>query len=318
MASIHAQSDDETARILNRGHPSEAPAALHWFASWSVGDWLATLAVGCFGLWADSLPPFMRDIGPQLNDPTIAYPHTKADAQQYPTWLLFRLSIWLPLLLVTMIGMTASSMRRAQLLAELWLGLAGSITFAFALICTVKAAVGRLRPDFLARCVPVGGLCTGAADVILEGRRSFPSGRVLACPPPERPLTAIRPGASGDCLADCHSPLLSASDGRLGPKLCWPGLCEPRDWGPPRTSHAMGRLHLEGLRCGAALAACVAHRPLSPARLLASLARHCGRHAHWTRGSPRLVPLALPFAHERRGSGAARDGATGRSSGTGQ
>jgi len=176
MASIHAQSDDETARILNRGHPSEAPAALHWFASWSVGDWLATLAVGCFGLWADSLPPFMRDIGPQLNDPTIAYPHTKADAQQYPTWLLFRLSIWLPLLLVTLIGMTASSTRRTQLLAELWLGLAGSITFAFAFICTVKAAVGRLRPDFLARCAPVGGLCTGAADVILEGRRSFPSG----------------------------------------------------------------------------------------------------------------------------------------------
>eukprot|EP00900_Chrysochromulina_parva_P000450 jgi/Chrpa1/10405/Chrysochromulina_OHIO_Genome00004275-RA len=36
--------------------------------------------------------------------------------------------------------------------------------------------VGRLRPDFLARCVPVNGVCTGVASVVEEGRRSFPSG----------------------------------------------------------------------------------------------------------------------------------------------
>ncbi|KIM90375.1 hypothetical protein PILCRDRAFT_59930 [Piloderma croceum F 1598] len=46
----------------------------------------------------------------------------------------------------------------------------------------LKSSVGRLRPDFLARCRwdPAVQACTGNADTILNGRRSFPSGHSSA------------------------------------------------------------------------------------------------------------------------------------------
>lgn len=40
----------------------------------------------------------------------------------------------------------------------------------------LKITVGRLRPDFLGRCQPIGGKCTGSLTDIIEGRKSFPSG----------------------------------------------------------------------------------------------------------------------------------------------
>lgn len=42
--------------------------------------------------------------------------------------------------------------------------------------------MGRLRPDFISRCVPdtkylpLSIICTGSAKLVAEGRRSFPSG----------------------------------------------------------------------------------------------------------------------------------------------
>ncbi|WEL39716.1 phosphatidic acid phosphatase [Encephalitozoon hellem] len=52
-----------------------------------------------------------------------------------------------------------------------------------AIVENMKNMVGRLRPDFLSRCSPVGGKCTGSPKLILEGRRSFPSGHtsIAAC-----------------------------------------------------------------------------------------------------------------------------------------
>lgn len=42
----------------------------------------------------------------------------------------------------------------------------------------IKFRVGRLRPDFFARCQydAIQEICTGPANVVSEGRRSFPSG----------------------------------------------------------------------------------------------------------------------------------------------
>merc|ERR1712187_579288 len=47
---------------------------------------------------------------------------------------------------------------------------------ALTLVCVVKNNVGRLRPDFLARCVPSNGECTRHGPDVIEGRKSFPSG----------------------------------------------------------------------------------------------------------------------------------------------
>ena len=61
-------------------------------------------------------------------------------------------------------------------LNEAILGLMSSLASTLLAVCLVKNQVGRLRPDFLDRCKLVGGVCTGNAHDIMEGRKSFPSG----------------------------------------------------------------------------------------------------------------------------------------------
>lgn len=48
--------------------------------------------------------------------------------------------------------------------------------FTSAIVENFKNVVGRLRPDFIARCIPIEGICTGNIGRIKEGRKSFPSG----------------------------------------------------------------------------------------------------------------------------------------------
>ncbi|RVD91808.1 PAP2-like phosphatidic acid phosphatase [Tubulinosema ratisbonensis] len=52
-----------------------------------------------------------------------------------------------------------------------------------AITCTcevLKILVGEKRPDFLARCKPLGGTCTGIKKEITEGKKSFPSGHTAS------------------------------------------------------------------------------------------------------------------------------------------
>ena len=177
---VHSDEDEE-GRSLTHGNTTADSKP--WAAEWSVGDWLATAALWVLGTWADKWPPFENDLKPQLHDSAISYPHKPAELQAVPAWLLWRYGCWLPagaLVCVAYVVVPAHSLvrerQRARLLAELWLGLCSSVGCAFAFVCLVKAQVGRLRPDFLARCMPVDGACTGDALVVEEGRRSFPSG----------------------------------------------------------------------------------------------------------------------------------------------
>ena len=91
--------------------------------------------------------------------------------------MLWRLSVFLPLALLAPLALSRLHRVRApHLLSELWLGLLSSLAVALVLVCIGKLYIGRLRPDFLARCLPVNGVCTGDRATIREGRKSFPSG----------------------------------------------------------------------------------------------------------------------------------------------
>jgi membrane-associated phospholipid phosphatase len=56
------------------------------------------------------------------------------------------------------------------------LGLLVATGLTFAVTGALKNLTGQLRPDFLARCNPVEMQCTGEKNLVMEGRRSFPSG----------------------------------------------------------------------------------------------------------------------------------------------
>ncbi|KAF9764321.1 Lipid phosphate phosphatase 2 [Nosema granulosis] len=45
-----------------------------------------------------------------------------------------------------------------------------------AIVENLKNIVGRLRPDFIDRCKPIEGVCSGKLGMVNEGRKSFPSG----------------------------------------------------------------------------------------------------------------------------------------------
>ncbi|KAL0220744.1 hypothetical protein RCL1_000598 [Eukaryota sp. TZLM3-RCL] len=103
------------------------------------------------------------------SDLSISYPLT---TETVPTWALFP-----PLVILLVVVLPLSfphNFIRNSLLATCSTVFAFSINFFFTGF--FKVLVGRLRPDFLARCVLVDGECMGDAAVIREGRLSFFSG----------------------------------------------------------------------------------------------------------------------------------------------
>ena len=172
----------ETGQLLPRASSSLPSVGVRspssWLARWSVIDWIVAIALLALGHWANTWRPFERRLGPQLHDPNIAYPFTTGSEQVVPARLLWRLSTVVPaLLLLPLVLRPPRHVSRMRLLSELWLGLTSSVAMGFLFICIVKSMVGRLRPDFIARCQPnADGICTGDAAVVTEGRKSFPSG----------------------------------------------------------------------------------------------------------------------------------------------
>lgn len=182
---MQVQPEDERGGLLGG---LQQQARRHWLSAWSAGDWVATVAIFWLAKTVDHQLPFERRIGPQLHDTSISYPHTAGADAICPGYLLYTIALDVPLAVLAVLALLlppAQAARgplrlRLQLLSQLWIGLLSSLACAMLLTNAIKVSVGRLRPDFIARCIPVSAadsvLCTGAYADVREGRKSFPSG----------------------------------------------------------------------------------------------------------------------------------------------
>lgn len=142
-------------------------------------DWIVILIMGGIALCFEFLKPFTRYYF--ANDMSISYPH-KDDT--VPSWTLVPISFGVPLVVVVASTLALHRGRRSEIahLHHALLALLMSLVSTLMLTQIVKVTVGRLRPDFISRCVPEdpsqnNSPCTNKDIALIEeGRKSFFSG----------------------------------------------------------------------------------------------------------------------------------------------
>lgn len=123
----------------------------------------------------EALPPFERPFW--RDDRTISFPHK--DYEIIPNWLLPFISLGLPAAILG--GWMAYKRLSNRRLLVAFIGLLLALALTVEATNITKVLVGRLRPDFLARCdldltITDRNVCRGPVGSVKEGRKSFPSG----------------------------------------------------------------------------------------------------------------------------------------------
>jgi len=136
-------------------------------------DWAVGVAILLISSWWEGHKPYQRDVRHYLADPGVSWPHV--EVERVPGELCQQLTIYLPALIVVLVGLFRRSVQEAhQALLTIFI----AYVFMRFPITVVKYTVGRLRPDFLSRCQYdfLTEECTGHPATVTEGRKSFPSG----------------------------------------------------------------------------------------------------------------------------------------------
>lgn len=167
---IPKRAAPRSTKAPNRATPRSTKASKEWFHISYLLDWGLALGIGAGSAVAfELIAPVERDFSP--GDSTLSLP-IKATLFSWPITLA--ISAGVPLL---GIGLAQIGVRSWHDFHHAALGLTESLSLTLLMVGALQVTVGRLRPDFRDRCIPnVSDLtCTGNAQVILDGRRSFPS-----------------------------------------------------------------------------------------------------------------------------------------------
>jgi len=135
-----------------------------------VSDWAIVLVVWLLSGIVSVSPVYKREF--TLSDPEINHQHRK---NQVGSALNHLLSLFGPIAAFVIVGCVQRSL---HLIHHGTIGVCAGRGLARLITVVLKHSVGRLRPDFLARCKWDEILleCTGNKQSIIDGRKSFPSG----------------------------------------------------------------------------------------------------------------------------------------------
>jgi diacylglycerol diphosphate phosphatase/phosphatidate phosphatase len=147
-------------------------------------DWVISIIFLGAAMALEFFTPFHRRFS--IDDKTISFPFTESETIN--NWQGLVIAYPIPLVIITLLAVFV--IRSGYDWHQATLGLTLSFSLAIGLTQIFKSAVGRLRPDFLARCIiPTGtkdpeyGLleiakvCQQTSTYILnDGSKSFPSG----------------------------------------------------------------------------------------------------------------------------------------------
>jgi len=144
--------------------------AFGWMDISYVIDWIVISVIWILCWAADYIPIYIRSF--DLNDPLISHPQKENTIDDT---LNSNIAWFLPLACFIIAGCVRSSPMEIHHGA---IALCSARGMARLITSLLKHAIGRLRPDFLARCEWDESIkeCTGDYKTILSGRRSFPSG----------------------------------------------------------------------------------------------------------------------------------------------
>lgn len=148
----------------------ESISNLAWYHRAYLVDWGIAWFMWLVAEILKWIPVHERDFA--LDDPIISHPYTHEQVSSFANWYI---SVIFPIAIVVYWGLLRRSSHEAHHGA-----LACWTAFCISHLVTdfLKNRVGRLRPDFLARCEWSDSMhaCTGSSKDVHNGRMSFPSG----------------------------------------------------------------------------------------------------------------------------------------------
>lgn len=152
---------------------------------WRMGDLLVVVLAVIVSYPVYYQEPFQRQF--TINDLTLSHPF--AEHERVSERMLFVYSYIVPLIVIMLVvAVFGDSRHRIYLMYISILGLSLSVSLTALFTDFIKNWIGRLRPDFLARCQPKKGLpidtffvasevCTTKnREILLDGFRTTPSG----------------------------------------------------------------------------------------------------------------------------------------------